>query len=80
MSIDRNFFVQSIVLWGCHHVTEKGLLALVSKCRELKSMNVWGMRVPLEGIIGLLTISPALQIQPKGMLLPEEVYHAWPVY
>lgn len=77
---NRNFFIQTIVLWGCRHVTENGLLALVNKCCELKSINVWGMRVPLDCFVGLLTISPALQIQPKGMLLNDERFHAWPVY
>lgn len=76
----RNFFIQTIVLWGCRHVTEDGLLALVNKCSKLESINVWGMRVPLDCFIGLLTISPALQIRPKGILLHEETLHAWPVY
>ncbi|CAA0840974.1 F-box protein [Striga hermonthica] len=72
--------LKTIVLWGCRHVTEIGLLALVNKCRELRSINVWGMRVPLNCFIGLLTISPTLQIQPKGMLLNDEGVHIWPVY
>ncbi|GER30900.1 F-box family protein [Striga asiatica] len=72
--------LKTIVLWGCRHVTENGLLALVNKCRELRSINVWGMRVPLDCFTGLLTISPALQIQPKGMLLNDERVHIWPVY
>ncbi|KAH6803922.1 F-box/RNI-like superfamily protein [Perilla frutescens var. frutescens] len=72
--------LKTIVLWGCRHVTEDGLLALVNKCRKLESINVWGMRVPLDCFIGLLTISPALQIQPKGMLLNDENLHAWPVH
>lgn len=59
---------QTIVLWGCWHVTEEGLLVLVNKCCKLESMNVWGLRVPLDCFAGLLTISPTLQIQPKGML------------
>lgn len=53
---------QKIVLWGCRHVTEEGLLVLVSKCRKLESINVWGLRVPLDCFVSLLTISPALQI------------------
>ncbi|KAL8044525.1 hypothetical protein ABFS82_08G051200 [Erythranthe guttata] len=72
--------LKNIILWGCRHVTDKGLLMLVKKCGKLKSINVWGMRVPLDSIIGLLTISPALQIQPKGMLLPDHAYQGWPIY
>lgn len=60
--------VQTIVLWSCRHVTENGLLYLVNKCRKLESINVWGTRVPLDCFIGLLTISPALQIKPTGHL------------
>lgn len=56
------------MLWGCRHVTENGLLALVNKCRKLESINAWGMRVTVDCFVGLLTISPALQIEPKGML------------
>lgn len=56
------------MLWGCRHVTEDGLLVLVNKCRKLESINVWGIRIPLDSLIGMLTISPALQIQPKGIL------------
>ncbi|XP_073157151.1 F-box protein At5g67140 [Henckelia pumila] len=67
--------LKSIVLWGCRHVTENGLLVLVNKCRKLESINVWGIRVPLDCFIGMLTISPALQIQPKGMLLGEGRSH-----
>ncbi|XP_047945765.1 F-box protein At5g67140 isoform X1 [Salvia hispanica] len=72
--------LKTIILWGCRHVTEDGLLALVNKCRKLESINVWGMRVPLDCFIGLLTISPALQIQPKGIAIHDETLHAWPVY
>ncbi|KAK2967598.1 hypothetical protein RJ640_030469 [Escallonia rubra] len=64
--------LKSIILWGCRHVTESGLLALVNKCRKLGSINAWGMRVPLHCFMGLVTISPALQIQPKGLLLSVE--------
>lgn len=60
--------LKSIVLWGCRHVTENGLLALVNKCRKLESINAWGMRVTVDCFIGLLSICPALQIEPKGML------------
>lgn len=60
--------LKTIVLWGCRHVTENGLLALVNKCHKLESINAWGMRVTVDCFIGLLTISPALQIEPKGML------------
>lgn len=70
--------LKTIVLWGCRHVTEHGLLALVNKCRELESINVWGMRVPVDCFIGLVAISPALQIVPKGMVNVERVA-VWPV-
>ncbi|KAG8384362.1 hypothetical protein BUALT_Bualt04G0110200 [Buddleja alternifolia] len=72
--------LKSIVLWGCRHVTEKGLFVLVNKCQKLESINVWGTRVPLDCFIALLAISPALQIQPKGMLLNDQRYDMWPVY
>ncbi|KAK4488396.1 hypothetical protein RD792_004159 [Penstemon davidsonii] len=72
--------LKTIVLWGCRHVTENGLLALVNKCGKLESINVWGMRVPLDCFIDLLSISPALQIQPKGMLINSERFNMWPVY
>ncbi|CAH9060453.1 unnamed protein product [Cuscuta epithymum] len=72
--------LKSIVLWGCRHVTESGLLALVNKCGKLESINVWGMRISVECFIALLTISPALQIQPKG-LLPTSIdsVSIWPI-
>ena len=54
---------QSIILWSCRHVTEAGLVALVNKCRRLECINVGGMRVPPESFVGLLSISPALQIR-----------------
>ncbi|KAL2906313.1 hypothetical protein RDABS01_005023 [Bienertia sinuspersici] len=60
--------LKTIVLWSCRQVTEIGLLYLVNKCRKLKSINVWGTRVPVNCFIGLLTISPALQIKPTGLL------------
>lgn len=60
--------LKTIVLWSCRHVTEIGLLYLVNKCRKLQSINVWGTRVPLDCFNGLLTISPALQIKPAGLL------------
>ncbi|KAL9327648.1 hypothetical protein ACSQ67_002651 [Phaseolus vulgaris] len=53
----------TIVLWSCRHVTENGLFALVDKCLELKSMNVWGTRVPVDCINNLLILSPALEIK-----------------
>ncbi|KAL6227377.1 PREDICTED: F-box protein At5g67140 [Fragaria vesca subsp. vesca] len=59
--------LKTIVLWSCRHVTENGLLVLVNSCRKLESINVWGTRVPVECFIALLTISPALQIKPKGL-------------
>ncbi|KAM5576586.1 F-box protein [Rosa sericea] len=59
--------LKTIVLWSCRHVTENGLLFLVNSCRKLESINLWGTRVPVECFIALLTISPALQIKPKGL-------------
>ncbi|XP_022149436.1 F-box protein At5g67140 [Momordica charantia] len=67
--------LKTIVLWSCRHVTESGLLVLVSKCRKLQSINVWGMRVPVDCFIGLVAISPALQIKSRGLLLNSR----WPV-
>uniref|UniRef100_A0A2P2JGK6 Uncharacterized protein MANES_12G104500 n=1 Tax=Rhizophora mucronata TaxID=61149 RepID=A0A2P2JGK6_RHIMU len=71
--------LKSIVLWSCRHVTETGLLNLVSKCSRLESLNVWGTRVPVDCFIGLLTISPALQIKPQGALLNVGSASMWPV-
>ncbi|KAG7015628.1 F-box protein [Cucurbita argyrosperma subsp. argyrosperma] len=67
--------LKSIVLWSCRHVTESGLLILVSKCRKLESINVWGMRVPVDCFIGLVAISPSLQIKSRSLLLNS----MWPV-
>lgn len=67
--IHTSLFFQSIVLWSCRHVTEIGLLNLVNKCHKLESINVWGTRIPVDCFIGLLAISPALQIKPPGVLL-----------
>ncbi|KAI3912582.1 hypothetical protein MKW92_039074 [Papaver armeniacum] len=61
--------LKTIVLWSCRQVTESGLLALVHKLQKLESINVWGMRVPLDCFIGLLAISPALQIKPRNVHL-----------
>ncbi|KAI8535096.1 hypothetical protein RHMOL_Rhmol10G0148500 [Rhododendron molle] len=61
--------LKTIVLWSCRHVTGSGLLILVNKCQKLKSIDVWGTRVPLDCFIGLLAISPALQIKPKELQL-----------
>ncbi|KAL3525680.1 hypothetical protein ACH5RR_014052 [Cinchona calisaya] len=69
--------LKTIVLWGCRHVTEEGLIVLVNKCRKLELINVWGLRVPLDCFVGLRTISPALQIQPKGMHNVER-FSMWP--
>ncbi|KAI4327433.1 hypothetical protein L6164_019895 [Bauhinia variegata] len=55
--------LQTIVLWRCHHVTESGLLALVDKCHKLKSMNVWGTRLPVDCVSNLRIMSAALQIK-----------------
>ncbi|KAL9229773.1 hypothetical protein vseg_005205 [Gypsophila vaccaria] len=60
--------LKSIVLWSCRQVTEIGLLFLVNKCRKLESINVWGTRFPVDCLIGLLTISPALQIKPTSLV------------
>ncbi|KAK9286015.1 hypothetical protein L1049_025218 [Liquidambar formosana] len=62
--------LKTIVLWSCRHVTETGLLVLVNRCRKLESINVWGTRVTVDCFIGLLTISPALQIIPRASMLP----------
>jgi len=56
-------FVQTIVLWSCRHVTENGLFALVDKCTELKSMNLWGTRVPVDCLNNLLILNPAPKIK-----------------
>ncbi|AES94660.1 F-box plant-like protein [Medicago truncatula] len=53
----------TIVLWSCRHVTENGLIALVDQCLKLKSMNVWGLRVPVDCLNNLLIMSPTLQIK-----------------
>ncbi|KAJ0965483.1 hypothetical protein J5N97_026621 [Dioscorea zingiberensis] len=54
--------LKAIVLWCCRHVTATGLILLVNKCRELESINVWGMRLPGNFVLELHSISPALQI------------------
>ncbi|TXG59411.1 hypothetical protein EZV62_013984 [Acer yangbiense] len=71
--------LKSIILWSCRHVTENGLLFLVNKCRKLESINLWGTRVSVDCFIGLLTISPALQIKPEGVLLNVGVAAMLPV-
>ncbi|XP_062154420.1 F-box protein At5g67140 [Alnus glutinosa] len=71
--------LKTIVLWSCRHVTEGGLLVLVNKCRKLQSINVWGTRIPVDCFIGLLTISPALQIKTRGLLLNVGSTSLWPV-
>lgn len=70
---------QSIVLWSCRQVTGNGLLFLVNKCGKLESINVWGTRLPVDCFIGLLTISPALQIKPEGLVLNVGVASMLPV-
>jgi hypothetical protein len=67
------FHVQSIILWSCRHVTEAGLVALVNKCRRLECINVGGMRVPPESFVGLLSLSPALQIRSIPQILNARV-------
>ncbi|KAM3757088.1 hypothetical protein ACB098_02G161900 [Castanea mollissima] len=70
--------LKTIVLWSCRHVTESGLLVLVNKCQKLESINVWGTRVPVDCFLGLLTISPALQIKSR-LLLDVGNASLWPV-
>ncbi|CAI9758815.1 unnamed protein product [Fraxinus pennsylvanica] len=72
--------LETIVLWGCRRITENGLVALVKKCHKLESINVLGMRVPLDCFNRLLTINPALKIQPEGMLLDDERVHIWSIF
>ncbi|KAF9602186.1 hypothetical protein IFM89_025486 [Coptis chinensis] len=55
--------LKAIGLWSCRQVTESGLIALVNNCHKLESINVFGMRVAVDCFIGLLAISPALQIK-----------------
>ncbi|GAB4848990.1 hypothetical protein Ancab_003803 [Ancistrocladus abbreviatus] len=71
--------LKTIVLWCCRHVTESGLIFLVNKCPKLQSMNVWGTRVPMDCFICLLTISPALQIKPRGLPPTVEAIPMMPV-
>ncbi|XP_031279965.1 F-box protein At5g67140 isoform X2 [Pistacia vera] len=57
---------------GGTFVTDESLYAIANSCPQLKkleSINVWGTRIPVDCFIGLLTISPALQIKPEGLLL-----------
>lgn len=79
MSLMSTFFSQTIILWSCRHVTGSGLLILVNKCQKLESIDVWGTRVPLDCFIGLLAISPALQIKPKELQLNIERVSMVPV-
>lgn len=72
--------LKSINLWCCRHVTEHGLLVLVNKCRKLESINVWGMRIPMECFICLVNISPALHLQPEGLLPHAERASLLPVF
>ncbi|KAM0894758.1 hypothetical protein ACQ4PT_024231 [Festuca glaucescens] len=65
--------LKSIILWSCRHVTEAGLLALVTKCPELECINVGGMRVSPESFAGLLSISPALRIRSIPQVLNTNV-------
>lgn len=54
---------QTIVLWSCRHISENGLLELVDKCHKLKSMNLWGTRVPVDCLNNLLVLRPTLRIK-----------------
>ncbi|KAD4888173.1 hypothetical protein E3N88_20246 [Mikania micrantha] len=65
---DKGVVQLTAVLWGCRHVTENGLIVLVNKCPKLVTINVWGMRVPIDSFVTLLTIRPALQILPQSLL------------
>ncbi|TYJ99507.1 F-box protein [Cucumis melo var. makuwa] len=60
--------LKTIVLWCCRLVTESGLLILVRKCCKLESINVWAMRVPVDCFVGLVAISPSLQIKSRSVL------------
>ncbi|KAK6923054.1 F-box domain [Dillenia turbinata] len=71
--------LKTVVLWSCRHVTENGLLLLVHKCSKLESINLWGTRVPVNSILGLLTISPALQIKPVGGRPSVDRASLWPI-
>ncbi|KAK9112724.1 hypothetical protein Scep_020243 [Stephania cephalantha] len=72
--------LQAIVLWRCCHVTESGLVALVNNCRKLESINVFGMRVPVDCFIRLLAISPALQLKPAAVHLNVASVPFWAVH
>ncbi|KAL8528704.1 hypothetical protein ACS0TY_006234 [Phlomoides rotata] len=72
--------LKTIVLWGCRQISENGLVALVNKCQKLEAINVWGTRLPLQCLVALLAISPALRIQPRGVLLNDDNSHALPIY
>ncbi|MQM00659.1 hypothetical protein Taro_033386 [Colocasia esculenta] len=71
--------LKAVVLWCCRHVTETGLSMLVKECRKLESINVWGMRVPVDCFIGLLAVSPALQIKPVSIHLGVGAGAAWSI-
>uniref|UniRef100_A0A0A0LJD9 Uncharacterized protein n=1 Tax=Cucumis sativus TaxID=3659 RepID=A0A0A0LJD9_CUCSA len=60
--------LKTIVLWCCRLVTESGLLILVRNCHQLESINVWAMRVPIDCFVGLVAISPSLQIKSRSVL------------
>ncbi|KAK9109246.1 hypothetical protein Sjap_017306 [Stephania japonica] len=72
--------LKAIVLWRCCHVTESGLVALVNNCRKLESINVFGMRVPVDCFIRLLAISPALQLKPAAVHLNVASVPFWAVH
>ncbi|KAK9135929.1 hypothetical protein Syun_015259 [Stephania yunnanensis] len=76
----KDYFRQAIVLWRCCHVTESGLVALVNNCRKLESINVFGMRVPVDCFIRLLAISPALQLKPAAVHLNVANVPFWAVH
>ncbi|XP_038723862.1 F-box protein At5g67140 isoform X1 [Tripterygium wilfordii] len=61
-------YLKSVILWSCRHVTTDGVLVLVSKCRKLESINIWGTRIPVDCCIAMLAIRPSLNIKLGGLL------------
>eukprot|EP00252_Welwitschia_mirabilis_P024813 TRINITY_DN7506_c0_g1_i1.p1 TRINITY_DN7506_c0_g1~~TRINITY_DN7506_c0_g1_i1.p1 ORF type:complete len:101 (+),score=8.14 TRINITY_DN7506_c0_g1_i1:210-512(+) len=65
--------LKAVILWSCRHVTERGLLALITGCRKLQSINVWGVMASVECLKALLSINPQLLIKPVAR------FPQWPV-
>ncbi|KAF5752892.1 F-box protein [Tripterygium wilfordii] len=61
-------YLKSVILWSCRHVIADGILVLVSKCRRLESINIWGTRISVDCCIAMLTIRPPLDIKLGGLL------------